>query len=160
MTQIPPERLETLYAWLVDCAETGLPCPRNSEICERFGLASISSAAKLIARLEGAGRIAVERTRSTRRVTITASGARTIEMRPGGPVARRTILRRQPKVIPFVPPPPPPPRKGEKGRQCQWIDAEPTGDDSCKCLVETLRGKQWCADHYPRVWRPAEKKEA
>ena len=156
MTQIPQQRLDELYAWLVDCAEAGRPCPRNNAICERFGLASPSSAAKLVARLEGAGRIAVERTRSTRRVTIADTGTRTTESRPGGALSRREPVRKQSSapVIPL------PRRVGPKGRQCQWIEGEPSADDSCKCRLETIPGKPWCAAHYPRVWRPAQRVEA
>ena len=50
-----------LLAWLRECAEAGRPCPKNMEICARFGLASQSTAAGLLSRLELDGSITVER---------------------------------------------------------------------------------------------------
>ena len=30
---------------------------------------------------------------------------------------------------------------------CQWIEGDPTSDDSCKCLKPALVGKSYCAEH-------------
>ena len=49
---------------------------------------------------------------------------------------------------------------GPRPRLCQWIEGEPSGDDSCKCLVPVEPGRPYCAAHWARAWRPADKVEA
>lgn len=37
-------------------------------------------------------------------------------------------------------------------QRCQWIENEPSPDDSCKCLAPTLPGSPWCAEHKARAY--------
>lgn len=37
-------------------------------------------------------------------------------------------------------------------KECQWIEGEPTCDDSCKCLVATVPGKSYCEEHQKRAY--------
>lgn len=156
---------DTLYAWLRDCAEAAEPCPTNVEIAARFGLKSVSSAANAVKRLEKEGRIAVARTRNTRTVTITETGARTLEMEPAGPLGRRrkaTIAQRQALAMAHARR-----RDGEDGyngdigrypepplgrsKTCQWIEHDPAPDDSCKCGAAVVEGWPYCYEHLERA---------
>ena len=37
-------------------------------------------------------------------------------------------------------------------KQCQWIEDEPSADDSCKCLGETVPGRSYCGPHDKLCW--------
>ena len=39
---------------------------------------------------------------------------------------------------------------GVRPRICQWIDGEPTGDDSCKCGRPVQPGRPYCPEHQAR----------
>lgn len=41
-------------------------------------------------------------------------------------------------------------------RTCQWIDGEPSRDDSCKCGKPAATGSSYCDDHLARAYRPTE----
>lgn len=43
---------------------------------------------------------------------------------------------------------------------CQFIDGEPSPDDSCKCLKPAVPGRAWCAEHLERVYQRVERGEA
>jgi tRNA C32,U32 (ribose-2'-O)-methylase TrmJ len=62
---------------LKDAAANGRPCPDNQTIARAIGAKSISSAARVVASLEQANFIVVDRSRNTRVVTIVATGAHT-----------------------------------------------------------------------------------
>jgi hypothetical protein len=47
---------------------------------------------------------------------------------------------------------------GPPARGCQWIEGEPSGDDSCKCLKPSKTGFDWCEEHFKRVYMPAKSK--
>ena len=83
------------------------------------------------------------RGKRSRQVTITATGESTAPITG----AVRTVRRRE--IAPVIPLPR---RKGRKGKQCQWIEAEPTRDDSCKCLAETVPESRWCTAHHARAY--------
>lgn len=36
---------------------------------------------------------------------------------------------------------------------CQWIEGQPTPDDSCKCLAPSAPGVSYCPDHAARAFR-------
>jgi hypothetical protein len=153
---LTPALLDDLYRWLVQCAEAGRMCPGNAEIARRYAFASGATAAKAIGRLEKDRRIAVQRGWTARRVTITGTGASTAEIRQSSRRARKASRPGQKSVFP-----PGPRTVGPKGRQCQWIDGEPDGDDACKCLRTTAtQGGSWCAGHLARVYLPPEVAEA
>lgn len=40
-----------------------------------------------------------------------------------------------------------------KGRQCQWIEGDPSADDTCKCRAWTVEGKPYCQEHLARAYR-------
>lgn len=98
------------------------------------------------------GRIAVLRGSTARQATITATGASTAPIRQANreerklprPSGHRALVPAGPRVI------------GPRDRRCQWIEGEPGGDDSCKCLRETLLGENWCPAHRERVYLPPE----
>ena len=148
---LTPAVLDSLYDWLCDVAAVGVPCPANKAICERYGLKSWATAASAIKKLEKAGRITVVRANHSRCVTIVATGLSTAPLRSSPvvqPIPTLPPLRRPaetPKPLVVVP------KIGRKGRQCQWIEAEPTGDDACKCLAPTAEGRPYCPDHQKRV---------
>lgn len=62
---------------------------------------------------------------------------------PMDPVDRRT-LRRKPISPGFVAAP---------ARLCQWIEGDPTPDDSCKCLAPSAPGVSYCPAHAQRAYR-------
>lgn len=37
-------------------------------------------------------------------------------------------------------------------RTCQWIDGEPSADDSCKCGDPVVDGKSYCKPHFARAY--------
>ena len=45
-------------------------------------------------------------------------------------------------------------------RTCQFIEGEPTADDSCKCGAETLPGSAYCQAHFERCWLRVAPEEA
>lgn len=153
---LTPDLLDDLYRWLVQCAAAGVTCPGNVEIAKRYAFASGATAVKAIGRLEKDGRITVQRGWTARQVTITATGASTAEIRQASRRARKAPQPGHRSILPLGPR-----AIGPTGRQCQWIDGEPEGDDSCKCLRRTAeRGGSWCAAHLTRVYLPAEVAEA
>jgi len=149
---VTPELLETLFHWLADCAAAGRACPGNAEIAKRYDFASAATAAKAIAKLERQGRITVARGWTARQVTIAETGDSTagivgtsrMARKPRRPVKQVVTRSSGPRVV------------GPKGRQCQWIDGEPRGDDSCKCLRETVESESWCPVHRARIFLPPE----
>lgn len=64
--------------WLRDLASEPKPCPSNEAIAGRFGFESVSTSARLIAELERAGQITVQRFQTSRVVTIVATGEQTL----------------------------------------------------------------------------------
>ncbi len=149
---LTPQLLDDLYGWLVARAAVGRHCPGNGEIAKHYRFASIATATKAIGRLEQQGRIAVRRGATARQATITATGDSTAPLRQAIRPARK---RPRPKTGPVVMPPTA--RViGAAGRQCQWIEGDPGGDDSCKCLRVTIRGSNWCPAHRARVYLPLE----
>ncbi|RJF80930.1 hypothetical protein D3877_11890 [Azospirillum cavernae] len=38
-------------------------------------------------------------------------------------------------------------------RVCQWIEGEPTPDDSCKCGAPSAPGHAYCGPHLRRAYR-------
>jgi hypothetical protein len=149
---LTPRILDNLYDWLSDCAAAGRSCPGNSDIARRYQFASVATAAKAVGRLEKQGRIAVLRGWTARQATITATGESTAPMRQADRALRklprsvegRVAIAAGPRIV------------GPRGRQCQWIEGEPSGDDSCKCLRETALGESWCQVHRERVYLPPE----
>lgn len=148
---LTPQMLDHLYSWLTECAADGRVCPGNTEIAKRYEFSSVATAAKAVGRLEKQGRIAVLRGWTARQVTIKASGESTAEirqttrvMRKPRPTNRIVDVFSRPRVL------------GPRGRQCQWIEGEPSGDDSCKCLRETAFGVSWCQTHRTRIFLPPE----
>lgn len=89
----------TTLAMIEGAAEAGLPCPSNPDIAERHGFSSVSSGARSIERLEGAGLIRVERGNCSRVVTILASGKRTAGV-VGKPHWR--MLRKPRPIAPYA----------------------------------------------------------
>lgn len=144
--------LDNLYGWLAECATTGRVCPSNTEIAKRFAFSSVATAAKAVGRLEKQGRIAVLRGWTERQVTIVATGKSTARIRQATRVARKPP-RSQIRAVNVISGPR---IVGPKGRQCQWIEGEPSGDDSCKCLRETEQGTSWCPPHRMRIFLPPE----
>lgn len=143
--------LENLHEWLAACAEHGRPCPGNREIARRYGFASGATAAKAIARLEKQGRIRVHRGWTARQATILATGRSTAPVPDTSRRDRRVRPRARPSRAVLGPRIP-----GPKGRQCQWIEGEPSGDDDCKCLRRTPPGSSWCPAHRGRIHLPPE----
>jgi hypothetical protein len=149
---LTPQLLDHLYSWLTECAADGRVCPGNTEIAKRYEFSSVATAAKAVGRLEEQGRIAVLRGWTARQVTINASGESTAQIRqttrvvrkPPQPTDRIVDVFSGPRVV------------GPRGRQCQWIEGEPSGDDSCKCLRETALGVSWCPTHQTRIFLPPE----
>ena len=152
---LTPQLLDDLFGWLAECAATGKICPGNAEIARRYEFASAATAAKAVGRLEQHGRIAVTRGWTARQVTIIATGESTAPIaqanradrkqpRPNG---RRAVVSGGPRIV------------GPGGRQCQWIEGDPGGDDSCKCLRRTARGVSWCPSHLERIYLPPEATE-
>ena len=147
---LTPQLLDDLYGWLAECAGSGGVCPGNAEIARRYEFASAATAAKAVGRLEKQGRIAVRRGWTARQATITATGESTAPIaqanrdarRPSRPGARPATAFPGPRIV------------GPRGRQCQWIEGEPSGDDGCKCLRRTARGKIWCPAHLERIYLP------
>lgn len=75
----------TILALLTRAADAGAPCPMNAELDERIGASSASTSATIVKRLEGWGLIRVERWQRERRVTITATGRATAQVRTRAP---------------------------------------------------------------------------
>ena len=45
-------------------------------------------------------------------------------------------------------------------RTCQFIECEPSADDSCKCGAPTMPGSAYCQAHFERCYIPPPQKEA
>lgn len=157
---------EQLYAVLVRAAESGQPCPGNTELAGRFGWDSIASPVRRMQKLEKAGRITVERGHHTRVVTIVATGQRTAgaavrsqRVRVSGPRRRSKPSEEQAPTVTSDDRWPKISRLPDFGfwrpKQCQWIEGQPTRDDSCKCLAPVRPGQPYCEAHYRRAWRAA-----
>jgi len=144
--------LDDLYVWLVDCAAEGRACPGNAEIAKCYEFASVATAAKAVGRLEQQGRIVVLRGWTARQATIAATGASASPVRQAARSPRRPPKPKNHLVTAFSGPR----VVGPRGRQCQWIEGEPSGDDSCKCLRETAPGVSWCPVHRERIFLPPE----
>lgn len=152
---LTPRLLDDLYDWLAECAAAGRMCPGNAEIARRYQFASPATSAKAVGRLERQGRIAVLRGWTARQATIIATGQCTAPIRQSGRTARKPanpgatsmVIPMGARIV------------GPKGRQCQWIEGEPGGDDRCKCLRETASGGSWCDAHRARVYLPPETAE-
>ena len=149
---LTPQLLDSLHDWLTECAATEQVCPSNTDIAKRYEFSSVATAAKAIGRLEKQARIAVLRGWTARQVTITATGESTARIRQIIRVVRKPSRPRDHAVDVFSGPR----IVGPKGRQCQWIEGEPSGDDSCKCLRETAPGASWCPPHRTRIFLPPE----
>jgi hypothetical protein len=147
---LTPEVLDDLYGWLAERAAGGRACPGNAEIAKRYRFASVATAAKAVGRLENLGRIAVQRGWTARQATILATGVSTAPIRQANRQARNPPQPKQRPVVML----PTARIVGPGGRQCQWIEGEPSGDDSCKCLRKTARGSAWCRAHGARVYLP------
>jgi hypothetical protein len=78
-----------LLQWLCDVAAERGQAPTNAAIAERFGFASIASAARLMQVLEEAGAIVVRRAHMSRQVVIVATGQATAA-NPPPPVKSRS----------------------------------------------------------------------
>ncbi|MBE9553678.1 MAG: hypothetical protein IMF05_09475, partial [Proteobacteria bacterium] len=152
---LTPQLLDDLYGWLAERAGAGRVCPGNAEIARRYEFASAATAAKAIGRLEKQGRIAVRRGWTARQATITATGESTAPIAqanrdsrsPPRPMAGPVAALPGPRIV------------GPGGRQCQWIEGEPSGDDGCKCLRGTERGESWCPAHLERIYLPPDMAE-
>ncbi|WP_169054909.1 GcrA family cell cycle regulator [Azospirillum sp. TSA2s] len=59
------------------------------------------------------------------------------------PVDRRTLRRKMIRSDFAVAP----------AKSCQWIEGNPTPDDSCKCLAPSAPGVSYCPDHAARAYR-------
>lgn len=71
----PHERV--VYNMLRKAAERGDECPSNAVLLTAMGFTSQRMASETVAKLEARGLIAVERTKSARRVTIVSTGEQT-----------------------------------------------------------------------------------
>lgn len=71
------DRLICCLDILKRAAAAGATCPTNGDIADMLGLSSTATASGLVALLETAGHIKVERGRTSRVVTIVATGQRT-----------------------------------------------------------------------------------
>ena len=147
---LTPQLLDDLYGWLADCAVAGRVCPGNADIARRYEFASVATAAKAVGRLEKQRRIVVLRGWTARQATITATGESTAPIRQAARTARQPARPNGHRVVV----PAGPHVAGPRGRQCQWIEGEPGGDDSGKCLRKTARGASWCPPHLERVYLP------
>lgn len=79
----PTGRLKQVYDALARAADAGAKCPSNDALAELLGIGSIGAASEYVSQLEQRGLIRVERTRCTRRVTITATGRSTAPIAQG-----------------------------------------------------------------------------
>lgn len=79
------DRPQRCLAILKRAAEAGARCPSNGDIADMLGIASTGAASEIVSLLEAAGHITVERSRTSRIVTIVATGHRTA----GIPIKRR-----------------------------------------------------------------------
>ena len=73
------------------------------------------------------------------------------------PIHRPAPLKpRKPRTRPAPKPPRQRVVKLAKGpstyKTCQWIENEPTADDSCKCGAEAQPGSAYCARHHARCF--------
>lgn len=66
-----------VLALLIGAAEQQAPCPRNDDIADVLGVASVATPAMCLRRLEAGGYIIVRRYQRTREVTIAATGKST-----------------------------------------------------------------------------------
>jgi hypothetical protein len=71
-----------LMAWLVECAENGLPAPTNDAIAGRFGRKSSNAGSRSLAMLERQGLISVIRYKRSRVVVILETGKHTAKVEP------------------------------------------------------------------------------
>jgi hypothetical protein len=154
-TLLTPDLLEHLYGWLAACAAAGRSCPGNREIARRYGFSSGATAAKAVASLEKAGRIRVRRGWTARQATIVATGRSTAPIRDAA--GRTRPVARAADTVPVATG-----RRiaGPKGRQCQWIEGNPSGRDECKCLRPTVPQSSWCPAHLRKVYLPPDVAES
>lgn len=152
-----------LLKWLDECAAAQKVCPTNPEIAERFGRKSISFAAELMHALEASGRVTVERTRTTRRVTIVDTGAATVWKPRMTPVKKpRKLLKLAPRPAPVPKPVPVPavaaapwPTPGVIGgeRGCRWPMWETRRPTHLYCGEQRRDlGCPYCAAHAKRAY--------
>jgi hypothetical protein len=83
-----------LMAWLVECAENGIPAPSNHAIAKRFGRKSSNAGSRSLAMLERRGLISVIRYKRSRVVVILETGKHTAKVEP---VEKR--VRRHPAAV-------------------------------------------------------------
>lgn len=72
----PPDAPIRVLAALSEAAEQGAPCPTNEELGVSLGIVC-SCVPHVVARLQKAGRIVIERGGNRRRITIVATGKQT-----------------------------------------------------------------------------------
>lgn len=153
-----PAVIDSLYVWLCERAAAGEFCPGNQEICDRYSFKSMASAAGVVKRLEQSGKIEVTRFNRARLIKIVATGKCTVVPKVENKkihVARKNTTpsltekpqrkrTERPGAAPTTAP-------GPRGRQCQWIEGEPTETDACKCLVTTTSDSPYCFHHKHRA---------
>lgn len=158
-----------VFAHIEQAANASAPCPRLIDLAVAGGMETVDQAKSSIDRLARAGRIRVlARARSLPAVIqVCATGARTAGDLPDAEMAkRRWILssaqgraenaerRRnggEPRALAIRPG-----FAGGPAQTCQYIEGEPTADDSCKCGKPSAPGFSWCADHKAVVYQPPE----
>lgn len=86
-----PSRRGKVYRALVAAAAAGADCPRNADLSEMLGIGTGSTPSLVINQLELRGVLAVQRTQTTRRVTVLATGHSTAPLAP----ETRTAVRRK-----------------------------------------------------------------
>lgn len=74
--------------------------------------------------------------------------ARAIGVTRNAVIGKARRLGLDPRPSPIVWSPKPQPARGAGTFPvCQWIEAEPTCDDTCKCRRPTVAGSPYCAEH-------------
>lgn len=162
------ETLQTIFEALERAAEAGDPCPGNRALADMLGYRSTSSIAALVAEIERRGLIAVERTRTSRVVTIIASGKSTASTllgpnsygrpRPASltPQARKAGApargRGRLAVMPL--------RNFPAPRQCEWPHGTPGEPGFRFCGAPSDAGKPYCAKHCARAYTKKQEPDA
>lgn len=99
MTRGSDPRMQAIAFRAIErAADAGERCPSNITLARLMGVRSTGTAADVVSKLEESGRIVVERTGSSRRVTIVATGRSTFHEKRASMPAPPARISRQPTM--------------------------------------------------------------
>ena len=158
------ERQQAIYDTIKLAAIAGRVCPTNREIAKVSGLASTSSVADAIGRLQRQGKLMVTRYNRSRIVVFPDLDLATAEPPASTGMGQAPHWRSRLPGVSYLPDPPPPmfpppapwrlqwrPQRWQP-KTCQFIEGAPSRDDSVKCGKAVAPSSPYCDSHRARCY--------